>query len=354
MTLLLLPVLRDTVLHDLGSDKVLFAFLALPLALGAAFSTAIVMGRQAVRWYAVVNLTVPIATTILLLVILGGLGPSVLGAIGVYVVAMMIQAIGFTIGARRVSAATASAARVSYRELLGYALPFYVANLPVHFSYRIDAYLIALLVAGPSASLGYYSLSVALAELIFFFPDAVSALFFPHVAGSPREESDRQVAMVARVTLLISGGVGLLMTPAAAVMIWVVLPAFGPALPPLLVLLPGVVALSASKVVAGYMTGINRPGVRTVVSFGTLAVNIVANLILIPRFGIVGAAAASLVSYSFSALLNTSIAARITQTRVTDFWIPRGSDIRFVAAAIMGLLRHLRDRVPAASGHLGV
>jgi O-antigen/teichoic acid export membrane protein len=104
--------------------------------------------------------------------------------------------------------------------------------------------------------------------------------------------------MVSRVTLLVSGAVALLMTPAAAVMIWVFLPAFGPALPPLLVLLPGVVALSASKVVAGYITGINRPRARIVVSYSTLGVNIVANLILIPRFGIVGAAAASLVSYS--------------------------------------------------------
>lgn len=352
-TLLLLPLLRETVLHGLGLDQVTFAFVSLPLALAAAFTTAIVMGRQAVRWYAAVNISVPIATTVLLLVILGGLGPSVVGAIGVYLVAMAIQAIGFTLGARHVSAANAEPRRVSSRELFGYALPFYVANLPVHFSYRIDAYLIAALMVGPSVSLGYYSLSVALAELIFFFPDAVSSLFFPHVAGAPREESDRQVAMVSRVTLLVSGAVALLMTPAAAVMIWVFLPAFGPALPPLLVLLPGVVALSASKVVAGYITGINRPRPRIAVSYSTLAVNIVANLIFIPRYGIVGAAAASLVSYSFSALFNTTIAARFAQARVLDFWFPRISDVRFVATEVANLLRKLRERVPARRGQLG-
>jgi O-antigen/teichoic acid export membrane protein len=343
-TLVFLPLLRETVLRGLGVDKIIFAVLALPLALGAAFSTAIIMGRQAVGWYAAVNLAAPIATTFLIIGILGGLGPSVNGAIAVYLIALAVQTVGFWLGARRVSAANDRAEAVSYRELLRYALPFYVANLPVHFSYRIDGYLIAWLIAGPSAPLGFYSLSVALAELIFFFPDAVSILFFPHVAGATREESDRQVVEVSRITVLISAAVAPLLIPAAAITIWVFLPAFGPALPPFLVLLPGVVALSPSKIVAGYMTGINRPGVRTVVSFTTLAANVVANVILIPRFGIVGAAAASLVSYSFSAFLNTAIAARLTHARVRDFWIPSVSDVRFMVATIAGLVRRLRDR----------
>jgi O-antigen/teichoic acid export membrane protein len=89
-----------------------------------------------------------------------------------------------------------------------------------------------------------------------------------------------------------------------------------------------------------------------VVSFSTLAFNVVANLILIPRFGIVGAAAASLVAYSFSALLNTAIAARLTQTRVRDFWIPSADDIRYVAATIADILRRLRHRSHPLPGSL--
>ena len=73
----------------------------------------------------------------------------------------------------------------------------------------------------------------------------------------------------------------------------ILLPAFGPAMVPLLVLLPGVVALSGANVVGSYLRGIGRPGMPSLVSLVALAVNIVANLVLIPRFGIVGAAAAS-------------------------------------------------------------
>jgi len=328
------------------------AFVALPIALSATFTTAIVMGRQAVRWYAAVNIAYPIATAVLLVLVLGGLGPSVMGAIAVYLIASSIQAIGFLVGARRVSADNAGAESVSYRELFLYGLRIYPSSLTGYFSYRADGYLIAFLLVAPSAQLGYYSMAVGLAEMVFFFPNAVSTLFFPHVAGSPRDESDRQVGMVSRVTLLVTGAFGLALIPAATILIWVVLPAFGPALPALLVLLPGVVALSLAKVVGGYVTGIGRPEINSYVSFVAFIVNIVANVLLIPRLGIVGASAASLISYSLTSLLLTIAAARFTRTPIADFWVPRLSDVRFIVATSLGLLRGLR-RGRAASPDRG-
>ena len=339
---LLLPFLREAFLHGIGLEQILVAFVALPIALSATFTTAIVMGRQAVRWYAAINMAYPIATAVLLVLILGGLGPSVMGAIAVYLIASSIQAIGFFMGARRVSADNVGAESVSYRELFLYGLRIYPSSLTGYFSYRADGYLIAFLLAAPSAPLGYYSMAVGLAEMVFFFPNAVSTLFFPHVAGSPRDESDRQVGMVSRVTLLVTGAFALALIPAAAILIWVVLPAFGPALPALLVLLPGVVALSLAKVVGGYVTGIGRPEINSYVSFVAFIVNIVANVLLIPRLGIVGASAASLISYSLTSLLLTVAAARFTRTPMADFWVPRLSDVRFIVVTSRDLLHGLR------------
>jgi O-antigen/teichoic acid export membrane protein len=317
------------------------------------FTTAIVMGRQAVRWYAAINAAYPIATTLLLVLILGGFGPSVTGAVVVYLIVTTIQSVGFAIGAMHVSAANRLGHPVSYRELLGYGLPYYPASLADFFNYRVDVYLIAFLIADASAALGFYSMAVGLAEMVFIFPGAVSTLFFPHVAGSPREESDRQVALVSRVALLATGAVALLLIPAAAIMIRLILPAFAPSLPPLLVLLPGVVALSAAKVAGSYLTGIGRPGITSSVSVISLAVNIVANLVLIPRFGIIGASAASLVSYSLSSLLLTVAAARLTGTPVAGFWIPRVSDVRFAVTMTVGLLRRVWSTSRAVPGDRG-
>jgi O-antigen/teichoic acid export membrane protein len=239
---------------------------------------------------------------------------------------------------------------VPYRELIQYGLIYYPASLASFFSYRVDGYLIAFLVPDASASLGYYSMAVGLAEMVFLFPRAVWTMFSPHVAGAPREESDRQVAMVSRVTLLVTSVFALLFIPAAAVGIWVLLPAFTPSFAPFLVLLPGVTILSAANVVSGYMRGIGRPGIVSSINVVGLAANIGANLILIPALGIVGAAAASLFSYSLTALVLTVVAAHLSGRPLADFWIIRGSDVRFTIDMSLDLLRRVRDQSPWRAG----
>jgi O-antigen/teichoic acid export membrane protein len=170
----------------------------------------------------------------------------------------------------------------------------------------------------------------------------VSMMFFPHVAGAPRAESDNQVAMVSRVTLLVSSGVALMLIPAAALLIAMFLPAFGPSFPPLLVLLPAVVMLSIANVIGGYVTGIGKPGILSWINVVAFVANIVANLVLIPALGIVGASAASLVSYSLSAVLLSAIAARFSHRSIADFWVIRWSDVVYLATTAAVLVRRLR------------
>jgi O-antigen/teichoic acid export membrane protein len=326
--LVLLPVIQEAILHGLSLELVLFAFLVLPLLLQAPLSAATVMGRQAVRWYAAVKLAQPLITTILIVVVIGLLGQGVTGAVGIFIAVAVINTIGFVVAAVSVTRTVPRPEAASFRQLLNYGLRFYPASLSGFFSQRIDIYLIALLLASPSEALGYYSMAVAFAEIVFLFPSAVTANFFPHVAGSSRGDADREVALVSRVTLHVSGLLALVLIPCAVAMIWVLLPAFKPSIPPLLVLLPGVVALSAANVVGGYITGIGRPGISSGISVIALVVNVAANLVLIPAFGILGAASASLISYTFASLVVTSVAARFSRTPLWRFWVPRLAEVR--------------------------
>lgn len=345
LLLVVLPVLGNALADGIELSQMLFAMISLPLALSATLTTGIVIGRKAVRSYAAISTAYPIATTALLAIVLGGFGPTVNGALAVFVLTSLIQSVALAIAARRVAAANRSGDSVSYGALFRYGLTFYPAGLASFFSNRVDVYLIAFLVPDASASIGYYSLAVGLAEMVFFFPSAVLTMFFPHVAGAPREEADRLVAVVARVTLLVTTIFGLLLIPASALMIWVVLPAFVPSFPALLVLLPGVVALSAGNLVGGFVAGIGRPGVQSSISVAAFVVNVVANLVLIPRLGIVGAAGASLLSYSLSALLVTAVAARLAGASVADFWLVRRSDIGYIVDTSAALIRRVRGDV---------
>ena len=171
------------VMQELGIEQFLLAFLAFPLQLSGAFTIAIVMGRKAVRWYAAVNVVYTTAALILLLVFLGGFGPTVTAALAAFVGSLLIQSVGSAVGARRVTAHLPPIDRVTFRGLFRYGLPFFPGSLAVFFAYRVDAYLIVFLMIDPATALGYYSLAVGLAEIVLFFPRAVTTLYFPHVAG---------------------------------------------------------------------------------------------------------------------------------------------------------------------------
>ena len=74
-----------------------------------------------------------------------------------------------------------------------------------------------------------------------------------------------------------------------------------PALHPLWLLLPGIVTLTAAKVISSYLSGIGKPTYSTYVGAGTVALTVILDLVLIPRFGIEGAAVASSIVYTLTA-----------------------------------------------------
>lgn len=340
VTVIALPILASGGFAGLDWRQVAFVMLSLPLALNATFTTGVILGRQAVRYYSRVSVGQVASYTLLMLVIVGAFGSGLNGALLVLVLVALIQSTALLVGSARATAA-ASGASVGVRELFAYGLPLYPASLTQFFSNRADVFVLAALLPDPSAPLGYYSMGVSMAEMVFFFPNAVSTLFFPHVAGADRADADRQVTVVSRVTLLLTGAVAIALVPVATVLISVILPAFTPALPALYVLLPGVVALSITKVLSGYLSGLGRTGVTSAVSICAFVLNVALNLVLIPRAGIVGAAAASLISYTASSLAYSVIAARLAGTSVLDFWVPRWSDVTLTVDTIASLARRV-------------
>lgn len=344
LTFALLPVLRSTILHFLDPYMIILGLAALPLLLVATFTTGILLGRQAVRWYAAASVGLTVASFCVYVLIVGVFGFGLVGALWAALLGACFGPVAYFVGSVRASARIAHPNPLSYRELFRYGLPLYPGNLTQFLSARIDVYLLAWLLVDPSAPLGYYSMAVTMAQLVFFLPNAVSTIYFPHVAGSTREDSDRHVALVSRVTLIITAVVAVALVPLGTFMIHLVLPAFDAALPAFYLLLPGVVALSLVKVLSSYLAGLAMTAWMSYVNVAALAVNVVANLILIPPFGILGAAVASLVSYSASAIAFSVLVARLTHSSIADFWIPRVGDVRFAVTMTIRLARGLVRR----------
>ena len=343
-TIVLLPALQETLLKGLEPLAILAALVALPFMLNANFTTGIVVGRQSAFGMALIYVCVNALTTVMIVVLVGALGLGVWGALTGFVVSAVVLACAFLVLSLRVTREVPSEGAVDTRRLFGYGLPFFPASLSQFFAARTDVLLLAALLTDPSAPIGYYSLAVGIAELVFLFPNAVSTFFFPHVAGASREDSDSQVAVVSRVTLLLTGLFALALAPAATIAILVVIPAFAPALPSFYILLAAATTTGPARVLIGYLAGLGRPGLSSTVSLSALGANVALGLVAIPPLGIIGAALAVLISSLFSSVICAAIAARLSREPFAAFWVPRLSDVRFLIRSGRSVVDRIRRR----------
>jgi O-antigen/teichoic acid export membrane protein len=218
------------------------------------------------------------------------------------------------------------------RALLGFGIKGYAANLLMFFNYRLDSLIVNGLVG--VASLGIYSIAVALAEVIWYVAGAIGTVMFPHISSVERREADRLTPIVCRNVWFITlvGVVAMF-----AVSHWLILFAFGPAMLPAMVplwlLLPGILTLSGAKVIASYLSGIGRPEYATGIAAGTVVLTIALDFILIPRFGIAGAAAASSFVYTVAAAVSVYALVRESHARVLDIILIQPQDIAYYRRA---------------------
>ncbi len=175
---------------------------------------------------------------------------------------------------------------------------------------------------------GYYSVSVSMAEALWYLPAAVGTVIFASTSNSTAEQSNRNTPMVCRNTLFITFILALLLFAVSSFIIPLLYgQEFLPAVRPLWILLPGVVALSICKVLANEMTGRGRPKISLLASVITLGVNIPLNLILIPQMGMNGGAIATSVAYIVSSIIVLLFFIRVSKNRISDVLILKRSDV---------------------------
>lgn len=184
---------------------------------------------------------------------------------------------------------------------LSFGLKGYIANFTTFLTYRFDMFLVSYFL-NPS-EVGYYGLAVGLAELIWYVPNSINAMLYPTLSASSTKEANDFTPKVCRNTVFIVSLTSLALVFSGRFVINILYgEVYLPSLKPFLTLLPGVTILTIGKLLSSYTTGRGKPIFATYASIIALVSNTLLNLILIPRWGITGAAFSSTVAYSFTAL----------------------------------------------------
>jgi O-antigen/teichoic acid export membrane protein len=212
------------------------------------------------------------------------------------------------------------------RRLYQVSLRNFLHILPDMLLLRIDVYLIELLLPRQSMEhdLGLYQAGVRVAELLLMLPGTLNAVLFAKAAA--REEVSEKALLGAKLGLYLGllGCLGMLLVGKPLLILFYGSRFAGSFVPCLLVLL-GCTALSFSGPLAGTLSGASGyPPSVIIAQTSALLTNVGLNLWLLPRYGIVGAAAASAFAYSVSALLITVAFVRRFQIPLSTLLSPVG------------------------------
>ncbi|CAG8863284.1 hypothetical protein PS627_00220 [Pseudomonas fluorescens] len=185
--------------------------------------------------------------------------------------------------------------RSGQRELLSYSAKSHPDLLFQQLILRSDYLFIGAMLG--STALGHYAMASAAAELLLIVPEAVTTPLMKRLLQQDAG-MDKITPLALRLTATVMLGACVSM---ALIGEWLIVTLFGaeyqPAYLALLALLPGLLGLCYASILRLDLLGKNRPGTVSLMMGGAALLSVGLNIVLIPQWGIVGAAVSSSVAY---------------------------------------------------------
>jgi len=300
-------------LPGVPTAPLLLAVAALPVTILSALLGALLHGQQRIRTLNVVTVARAAVVLVLTVAALIGLGLGPVGAVGAILAGTLVTVAAFGwLLQQDGDAWKPGFERTTATHLLHYGTRAHAGNLAQFFNYRLDMFVVNF-IAGPAA-VGIYTVAVRLAELVWQLPNAAAFAMFPRAASRSREEMNRFTPRVFVVTLAGAtvAAIGLAAVGRFAIRL-LYSEDFLAAYLPLLLLLPGTVLLGGAKVLTNDLAGRGFPHYNAITATVALVVTVGLDIVLVPAYGVAGAAVASTVAYTVTLALAGSMYRGITR-----------------------------------------
>lgn len=301
---------------------------AIPFQLTAAYLISLLQAQNLIPRYNLYYSLTSAANFIFVILFLLGLNSGLPGRVWAYITG---SAAGALITGWGIKTLFKKDTPVDMQLILNLVKFGWVINLTAviqFLNYRLDILLVSYFC--PPADIGYYAVAVTLAEFLWYLPNSIGVVIFP-ISSSAKGDSKYLIASACRhnLLLILTGAVFVCLTGEALIKI-MFSEAYLPSRGPLIYLLPGIVSFSLHKVLSPDLTARGRQAVVTVIAFIAFICNLSLNLLLIPHYGIKGAALASSVSYSAAALIMVDYYIKTFKLQAKDLLIIKKEDLQFL------------------------
>ncbi|POG55523.1 lipopolysaccharide biosynthesis protein [Haloferax marisrubri] len=201
---------------------------------------------------------------------------------------------------------------ISREKLLSFSFQSVAFALLTESLYHVDILLLQSL--SGSSSTGYYKAALVVAEFLWFAPVSIQTVFLHATSqlwNDGKVDKINSIAgRVTRYTLLLSLllAIGLASLSHEFITLYYG-PSFSESVSPLMLLLPGTIGFAVARPIFAIGQGKGELRLILIATAAAAIINVVLNILLIPKFGMNGAAIATSIGYG-SMLAFHSVAAR--------------------------------------------
>ena len=220
------------------------------------------------------------------------------------------------------------------RKLIKFGAQIFAGNAINMINYKADIVLIGFFLT--ATDVGYYAVAVGFSTFFWIIPSAIQAITYPATSEywanndqqTLQKMIDKSIKYTACILLPIGLGVGFF---AEGIVTMIFGQGFVYAVLPLQILIVGTVIFGVVKAIGGSATGIGRPDIGLKVVGISATTNVVLNVLLIPYFGIAGAAIATTTSLSVATLVGLFFTVRLLKVRIDFGWLGKLSGITLLS-----------------------
>ena len=190
--------------------------------------------------------------------------------------------------------------RQQFINFFKYSITALAANVIFFMVYRIDYFFVNSSPVCTAADLGNYIQVSKLGQMMLIVPQIIASVVFPRTAsGIDRSVLNTAIVVIGR---LLSQFYLIVLMLIAFAGNWIFVTVFGESFDkmqiPMLIMMPGIFALSVLSLLSAFFSGKGKVSVNVRGASLGLICMIIGDYLLVPRYGIIAAAAVSTLSYS--------------------------------------------------------
>ena len=207
----------------------------------------------------------------------------------------------------------------------------WVGSFARFLNFRVDQILMGLLAS--EAALGIYAVAVNASEVLLYLPAATATALLPVAARAEPGQRGQETLLAFRSAALVTTGAVVVAGILGPLLLPVVFgTAFRASVEPFLWLLPGALGFAAIAIFSNALVASTSPGLSSLGPFVSLVVGVALDLVLIPRFGATGAAAAASTAFLAGGCVAVGAYARRSPFAWKALLLPRRGDFEVLSA----------------------